>query len=177
VVDSYKAWIPQKDKPEPPTETVWIDPFLVKHSVEYARSRPDPVLIWFEHDAIGYAVAQTGGFPFLPGGPPSNAFLAEVSAGTRKPQTVCVSIDAHGTGKNLQPYRENLILCPPANGAIWDQMLGRTHRQGQESERIDAAAYTHTDTFSSAFESAREGARYIQETWGTPQKLCFARFD
>lgn len=177
LVDSYRRWVPQSHKSEPPTETVWIDPFLVNHAIAYAKSRPDPVLIWFENDAIGSAIAQAGGFPFLPGGPASNGFLADVSAGARPSQTVTLSIDAHGTGKNLQPYRENLIVEPPANGATWDQLLGRSHRQNQKAERIDAAVYVHTDTFEGAFKSAREGANYIQQTWGTPQKLCFARID
>ncbi|WP_240486836.1 hypothetical protein [Hyalangium minutum] len=72
-------------------------------------------------------------------------------------------------------------MNPPADGAAWEQAIGRCHRQGQLADEVEVEVevelYQHTDELIEAFRKARDFARFIEQTEGTPQKLCFASYD
>ncbi|KFE67273.1 hypothetical protein DB31_8713 [Hyalangium minutum] len=74
-----------------------------------------------------------------------------------------------------------LFVNPPADGAAWEQAIGRCHRQGQLADEVEVEVevelYQHTDELIEAFRKARDFARFIEQTEGTPQKLCFASYD
>lgn len=163
---------PFKDWPNPPTEVVWLDGFAVYDAIQWAHEQGEPSLIWYEHTAFGQAVAQVGGFTFADVGPDADHLLATL----REPRTIVLSIDAHGTGKNLQLWRRKLVTAPPANGRIWEQLIGRCHRPGQKADRIDVTYNAHVDVFKTSMRNARDDARYIAQTMNTPQKLDFATF-
>lgn len=175
VVSAWQLWKGQKDKPQPPTETVWLDSFMVDSAISFARNSTEPLLIWYDSEAVGFEIARKGGFPFVPGGDENNAYLAAFSNG-KKPETCVLSIDAHSFGKNLQAYRKNLVTAPPSNGATWEQLLARTHRLGQEADLIECAVFSHTAHFRTAIVNARKDAEYIEATMNNPQKLCFAHW-
>lgn len=172
LLTAWRNWRVHKDKPTPPTEVVWLDGFAVYDAVQWARDQGEPVLIWYEHTAFGEAIAKVGGFTFADVGPEADSLLATM----KTPRTVVLSIDAHGTGKNLQLWRKQLITAPPANGRIFEQLIGRTHRPGQKADRVELTYYAHVDVFANAVKNARDDAAYIQATMNTPQKLCFADF-
>ncbi len=69
-------------------------------------------------------------------------------------------------------YRRCFIVEPPANGATFEQLLGRTHRAGQTA---DAVWWDYFD-FGDALKRAKAGAEYIEATHGSPQKLNLATF-
>ncbi len=54
-----------------------------------------------------------------------------------------------------------------------EQALSRTHRAGQEADEVYAYLYGHTEPARAAIASARNDARYIQDTMNTPQRLCY----
>jgi hypothetical protein len=87
---------------------------------------------------------------------------------------ICVSIDAHSTGKNLERYSRNLITSPPTNGETWQQLLGRTHREGQLADTVTVEVMLHCEELEACFEKARADARYLEDTFGNRQKLNFA---
>jgi hypothetical protein len=82
----------------------------------------------------------------------------------------------HGKGKNLQAWNRQLVIEPPASGTVWEQLLGRTHRQGQRADDVIAVVYQHTDRVRAAVDRATAQARYIEQTQGTPQKMVFCRW-
>ena len=49
-------------------------------------------------------------------------------------------------------------------------------RQGQFADEVEVELYQHTDELIDAFRKARDFARFIEQTEGTPQKLCFANY-
>ncbi|CAM4358300.1 MULTISPECIES: hypothetical protein [Myxococcus] len=51
--------------------------------------------------------------------------------------------------------------------------IGRCHRQGPLADEVVVELYQHTDEPVGAFQKARNFARFIEETEGTPQKLNF----
>jgi hypothetical protein len=70
-----------------------------------------------------------------------------------------------------------LFVNTPAEGAAWEQAIGRCHRQGQLVDEVEVDLYQHTDELIGAFRKARDFARFIEQTEGTPQKLCLATCD
>lgn len=172
VLEAWYKWRPLKDRPEPPQEAVWLDPFLVYDAVAWAQAQREPVLIWYDETAIGQAIAQVGGYRFADVGPEADQMLADL----KQAETLVLSIKAHGTGKNLQLWKNQIVASPPANGRAWQQLIGRTRRPGQTADVIRVTYYGHTDVFAASMRNAREEARYIEQTKGTPQILNQARF-
>lgn len=155
------------DRPRPPTVCAWLDSFVIDDVVARAREaiagRAPPVLIWYQSRAVGDALAARG--------------LRVYGAGSATPPTTdrapVVSISVHGKGKNMQSWAANLVIEPPSSGATWEQLIGRTHRQGQGSP-VTVDVYAHAARHRAALETATERARYIETTQGTPQKLVYA---
>jgi hypothetical protein len=85
-----------------------------------------------------------------------------------------LSIAAHGTGKNLQWTNRNLVCTPPTGGDIWEQLIGRTHRQGQTADEVFVDVYQHTAAVVEGFAKARSSAVYSESTMGQRQRLAIA---
>jgi superfamily II DNA or RNA helicase len=88
-----------------------------------------------------------------------------------------VSIHAGKEGLNLQPWATNFVVSPPPNGEQWEQLLGRTHRDGQQADEVtfDVAGFSveHVE----AFWQARRDSEYVAASLGSPQKLLVADHD
>ncbi len=161
----WPAWADIKDRVSPVQATKWVDDFLVKDAVAWGKEKPG--IIWFLHSAFGQHVAELGGFKLYGSG--TNPELEADGS-----ETIVCSIKAHGTGKNLQhAFWRNLIANLPSDGGIWEQLIGRTYRDGQE-RNVEVHLYQHTTEMVAAFEAAQEYARYVVETTGSVQKLLIA---
>jgi hypothetical protein len=147
------------DIPPPPTETVWVDKFVVKDVLQRLEKAP-PTLVWFQSRALFEAL-----------GP----YMKVYGSGSDAPQApahhAAVSIAVHSKGKNLQAWAHNLVIEPPSSGATWEQMLGRTHRMGQKADEIFVDFYTHTSRLTGAVMKAAQEAVYIQQLHGMQQRL------
>ena len=164
----WEAWETESVKPDPPIETVWIDYYLIEDAVKRCRYSKDPIILWYESKAVGSALARAG--------------LTVYGAGNNPPvgveaHTCAMSIAAQGTGLNLQRWSKNLVIEPPSGGATWEQMLGRTHRSGQDQDDVEVYVYSHARPFKEAFRSARLDARYIEDSTGNIQRLNIASGD
>lgn len=161
----WPRWREVRDACKPETEAVWISDYLVRDAVAWALD--DVGIVWYTHAAFGEAVAALSGLPLYgPGTEASTAILTENGKGS-----IIASAKAHGTGKNLQAFSKNLIANLPDD---WEQLLGRTHRQGQLADEVGVDIYRHVPELVDAFEAALHRARYVQETTGSPQKLIYA---
>ncbi len=161
--EHWAAWEAMKERPAPPTVPVWIDYGIMDYVVEWAKGGG---VIWYVHDAVGQALAARG-LPVFGGD--SDKELGECTA----PAIAC-SITAHGFGKNLQRWNRNLIVAFPSNGSTVEQVLGRTHRPGQEADEVFVDWLAHTSELVGAYETACRDADYITESVGNKQKLSFA---
>lgn len=163
--EKWKAWDAVRNRPQPHVVAVWVSDFFVKDAIARARMSEVPTILWYEHKALGEAISESGGFPLYDSGTDPTDATARI--------IVC-SIRAHGTGKNLQRYSHNLVLNWPPGGAVVEQLVGRTHRPGQEADEVTVDWYGHVDELQDAFVSSMKDAWYIQETQGAAQKLCYA---
>lgn len=166
--DSWGRWDAIRGKARPETEAVWMDDYLVRDALSWALTNIG--IIWYEHDAEAKKFAELE--PALPiFGPGNGAIISE--SGTR---TILASRRAHGTGKNLQMFNKQLVLNPVSNGAIWEQLLGRMHRTGQQADEVTCDVYLHTLEMLNSLNGARKDAEYIEQIKGSRQRLCYANY-
>jgi hypothetical protein len=162
-----QAWDEQRHKEEPPTKAIWLDVSPVLHAVDWAK-RQDRAFIWYHSRAVGDMLEALGMPTFREGSDTPDPDKHPVCA---------LSISVYNKGRNFQAWANQLILEIPSNAATWQQMLGRTHRQGQQAPEVHASIYQHTWPMRQKLNRACARARYIQGTQGEPQKLLHAKRD
>lgn len=165
----FLEWERLKDTAVPENEAVWVSDFLVDDALNWLAEGPG--LLWYEFNAFAARLLEKGekhGLTFA--GPGESG--ARVVRDLRGTERVVASIRAHGTGRNLQQFARNLVANPPSGGGAWEQLLGRTHRQGQKKDEVTVDVYRHTEAFRNAVKSAHELAGFIQDTFGATQRLA-----
>ena len=165
---AFAPWQEIEPQVLPEQDTVWVDDFLAQDALRWAEEAPG--VIWYEHTAWGRKVAELGKLPFYGGGDEASE-LIKTETGQR---SIVASIKAHGTGKNLQMFSRALIGNPPSDAGVWEQLLARHHRTGQDAPTVEFFVYRHTQEMRDAFDSALELAAYCQETTGKAERLLFA---
>lgn len=168
----YAAWLAVADRyqPEPPKETVWLDRDLcadeaLAFAVACERERA-PGIVWYEHRAIGQELAERG-LPVFTAGAEGDKIV------DFRGWACAASIAAHSTGKNLQHFRRNLCLTPPSSNKRWEQMLGRSHRPGQEADLVEFDVHAGDRALRNAICAAYREARGESEM-REPQRLAYA---
>ena len=163
----WSAWQEIKASFEINTVPDWLDPFALRAATDW-MSTEESGIVWVEHVAFGERLAKDSGLPYFGAGMKASAAIADASG------PIIASISAHGQGKNLQRWARNLFVAPPSSGKTWEQVLGRTHRHGQEADEVTNDVWLHAEELRASFTQARADARYIEQTLGTRQKLCYA---
>lgn len=176
-LQAWRAWDPHRSKrwqgqPTPPTVPVWLDGFLVDAAAAWACERLDdgePSIIWYSELAVEQALREYG-FPVFGAG-------TELPADASRHPLICCSVRAHGTGKNLQAWSRNLVLSWPTSGADVEQLIGRTHRAGQEADVVRVDYLAHTRAAREAIVKSRADAEYLEATQGLPQRILYGTWD
>ena len=164
----WNAWREVRHSVKPDTEAVWESDYIVKAAVEWARNNTG--LIWVQHRCLGESIAAALKLPYYGG----DGDIPELSEdGSR---CAVLSIAANKDGQNLQKFSKNLVVTPITSGKDWEQMIGRTHRQGQQADTITVDVMLHTHEMARAMAKAIEDARYVEQTRHGPQKLCYADY-
>jgi hypothetical protein len=158
-VEVLNRWRAVKPAYEPTTVPVWQSRFLLDFITDWMQQGEG--LVWVEHDAIGRE---------LP-----NYFGAGRNDVATALGAVALSAHAHATGKNLQAWSRNLVICPPSSGLRWEQLIGRTHRTGQKADEVIFDVCTHTKCLTDSLDHAKLEAQYIAASTGQRQKLELAR--
>ncbi|MCP4217968.1 MAG: hypothetical protein GY765_25215, partial [bacterium] len=161
------TWKAIKDTFKPNPVPVWLDDMILKIAGAWLEANEE-CIAWVENPVFGEALSEMSGFPYFGAG--DNGILRT------KETKIIASMAAHGEGKNLQRFNKSLIVSPPSNGKAWEQVLGRTHRFGQEADEVTVDIFLHTDAMKTAFEKAKGESRYIEDTTGNRQKLNYADF-
>lgn len=155
-------WEAETERREaPPVEAVWLCPDVMERVVRMARKAE--ALVWCPWRAVMDELERLGLEVCRPGVTP-----------TGRRRALAVSVASHGTGHNLQTWCYNLVLAPSSSASAWEQLLGRTHRQGQEEDEVIVDVLTATPAQRSALARAVEGAEWASATTGSVQKLLLA---
>lgn len=161
---TWPRWRAVRDQVKPETEAVWVDDFLVRDAVEWAKKERG--VVWYEHRAFGAKLAEFGLVAHGGGPGAEQRILAENGR-----RSIAASIRAHGEGRDgLQfLFDRQLVANPPVSretggAGRWQQLLGRLHRPGQASGEVGTWIYRHTEEIRDAWDRARELAAYVTET-------------
>lgn len=159
-----------------PTYTIssvpeWVDDAPLRQVATEVERIARPTLVWVESTAVGERLSQITGWPYFGRG----GLDAQGRPIEKSPiENVILSIPANYRGRNLQAWNSNFIVEPPENGAVWQQMAGRTHREGQEAHEVDFEVMVGDSAVYSGLRQAFRDAEYIQSVTGEPQKILIA---
>jgi len=171
----WLGWCAVKDRPKPPTVPVWLSEYLVDAAIDKAHDMA-PCVLWYEGTEFEAALRKRG-LPVFGGGQDSGRLVElalRCDAGQTPPPVICCSIQAHGTGKNLQAWSQALVAQCPSSGTTWEQCIGRHHRQGQKADTVEVRVLQHLEPLRNSWESALQSARYQRDSLGHPQRILFA---
>lgn len=163
----WPTWSQLEDSVYHETEVVWVDDYLLKDAAAWLKEKPG--IAWTEHVEFGEKLAKLAGVPYYGGGDDASANIIHEDG----KRSIVASTKAHHKGKNLQVFNRNLVVAPPGDGATLEQLIGRTHREGQKADEVEVYFYTHTPELNDALDKAIERAKYIAETTGSAQKLVY----
>lgn len=163
----WHLWKALKDAFQLRTVAEWVDDFAVQACCRWlaARTEDEPGICWVEHRAFGAAVAAASGKPYFEAG--DNGILG------CKELAIIASQQSHSEGKNLEHYCRALVTSPMASGKSWEQQIGRLHREGQKADEVVFEVLLHAPELMACFGQAVSDARYLQDTFGNRQKLCY----
>lgn len=154
----------------PEREPVWFTHDVIDAAV--ARARKDGALIWTEHRAVGEMIAERHGLPYFE----SQGRCRRHGSIMDYPGGPCVvSTTAIGEGFNLQDrWHKNLIMnCTP--GCVeYEQLMGRTHRMGQDADVVEFTQLWVVAEQYAGVQKALDQARAAAQTDGQAKKLVLA---
>jgi hypothetical protein len=129
-------------------------------------------IVWTEHVFFGLRLAQLTGAAYY--GANGLNQSGESITGVKSGRAIIASVHANGTGRNLQMFSSNLITSCPPGPAIVEQLIGRTHRDGQEADTVTVDILIGCREHYDAFYRALDGAKAAADTLGHDQKLLLA---
>jgi hypothetical protein len=178
--DEVKAleWegMPQRD-----SNVIRVCDYKVQAAVRWAEGLPKGSggVIWTHHKAMGLwlmeAFKGTGvDVIHCPAGNAGGERIMDVANAGK----VCVaSIEAHGTGKNLQHFAHQLFLQWPRPAKTAEQTLGRLHRNGQQADEVRTTCLRALPWDDMVFAATLNDAIYITQTTGLRQRLIKASYN
>jgi hypothetical protein len=131
-------------------------------------------LVWVNHIALGERLSRLTGWPYHREGARD---AAGVYLGDQTAPVAIASIAAchRGVDGAQLRYNRHVVLEPPADARVWEQLLGRLARQGQPSSTVHVEVVLRCPEHEAAFASALEQARGIEEATRQSQLLLRAR--
>lgn len=170
--DILEAWLREHQKfGKPNVEAVWVDDYAINFAAKWMEKNPG--IVWVYHPEFGRRLAKKTGVEFYwkKGFDESGKFIEDHKHGT----PMIAGINPNREGKNLQDgWSANLIMHPPRRNGWWEQLLGRTHRDGQRADEVFADVFTVCRESVEAFWKACAQAEYVLDASDPPPKLLFA---
>ncbi len=174
----YKDWRDMEPTFEIHTKDIWHDTAAL--DVVAKRMKEEPMLVWVKHVFFGEELSRiTGAEYYRQDGKNAKGEYVEDADCTK---SIIVSFDSCKEGRNLQGdplrnwpgYSRNLVTAPPSAADDWEQMLGRTHRDGQQADEVTVEFLLGCKEHWDAWKLALAGAEAARDTLGSPQKILLA---
>ena len=149
---------------------VWHDDSALQAAATWMEREKG--IVWTEHVFFAKKLAQMTGAAYYgaDGLDESGSSITYVKPG----RGIIASIQANGTGRNLQMFSSNLFASCPSGPSQMEQTIGRTHRDGQEADEVIVDILLGCAEHAEAFSRALAGARAAADTLGHDQKLLLA---
>lgn len=164
------AWRDVAPTFEPESEARWFDDSVAQQAARWAQETGG--IVWTQFGPFGRRLDDLG-VPYYGAGGLRAGVMIERASGP-----VAASVAANSEGRNLQSQWSRSLVTSVRGGrqsaAGLEQLIARTHRDGQTSESVRVAFMLVHEHQSVAFASVLNGARYLEQTTGQPQKLTIA---
>lgn len=163
---ALEEWRAVRDSFVPVTVPRWIDSFALEWAARELAS--GDVLLWTEHRAFADRLSAETGVPYYAGG---GLDARKRSILDHRKGPAIVSVKAIGEGFDLQHFARNVVASAPTSGKDWEQLLGRTLREGQLADEVSVLILSTCDEHDAAIGQAKADAEYIETTTGQRQAL------
>lgn len=167
---ALERWRGIRDAFVPNSVPVWVDDTALRAAATWLEKHKG--ICWVEHRAFGRALAQLTGLPHCQEGgldPVSNKGIDQIKG------PVIAQVKPCYAGFNLQGnHHRNLIVSCEPTGKTYEQLLGRTHRPGQEQDTVYGTQLFGCIEALEGFWQAVSDARFAKETPPSEQKLSYA---
>jgi hypothetical protein len=165
------AWLVQRPTFKPHAKANWVNDQHLRWILNTHVKDAPPTVLWVEHIAVGERLSKISGFPFchINASDANGRYIEDLSG------HVIASVASCGEGVNLQfKWARNIVISAPPNGPAWEQMLGRTHRPGQDADTVEVLVLSACDEQEQGFLQAVRDARLAEDGLGQQQKLLLA---
>lgn len=189
--DLFEAWRSAKERefpgmPKRISEPVRVCDYKIRHAAAWARDlqeKDEGGLIWFQHDETGRWLAEhleQEGIEAI--WAPADSVkkgtndLVDYKPGERR--ILVISMGGHGTGKNLQhEFYNQMFLDFPRQAEKFEQVLGRTHRNGQKADELIAHTMNTLQFDHLNMAACLVDALYVHQTTGSRHKAVYCSYD
>jgi hypothetical protein len=166
--EALENWRAVKDTYQPTTVAEWIDDTCLRWAERWARHR-EPGIVWTWESAFANKLSERTGLPYY-----GSKGLCGKKMIEDEQHTCIASIKANMTGRNLQQFARSLVVSAPPGNNVWEQLIGRTHRDGQRADEVVVDALFCCYEQWNVFRRAVRQAEYVERTMRQEQKLNFA---
>lgn len=163
----FRDWSAVRADFIPNRQVFWLDTGIIEQAAQWVRDQKG--IVWVGHNAVADRLIKLGVDYYGNMGINRQGKPIEKAVGG-----IAASIEANKEGRNLQRYSRNLILAPPTTGLAWEQLLGRTHRDGQLADEVTVEVFLRGGENARAITQAITDSRYQKGLTGSPQKLLEA---
>lgn len=181
--DAVKAlteWRAIKNTFEPNSVPVWLSTKVLDYCQQWALEAPG--IVWCEDVEFAKELAKRSNLAYYGAGDVERATLHAIN---HSHLSFVASMASINEGANLQTgiprngrpfggFSRNLITSFPPNNLQTEQVLGRTHRQGQEADEVTFEVLCNSSDQLSGFWKSLEQARFAEDTHGQKQKIIYA---
>lgn len=158
---AWRDWLPLRERPEPPVTWEWFTDRVASWAASVATQAG--TIVWVEFQAVGKTIGRMSGAPWYGEGEEAAKAIIQES-GSRG---IVASMRAHGEGRNLQQFHNNILVGAVSSGRRAEQLIGRTHRPGQ-TRQVDV---TLLKSFMPEWKAALQKAQFAQDLVGNSQKI------
>ncbi len=171
VKDSLDRWHAIRDTFKPVTIPVWIDEGAIQAAAKWMHKGPG--IVWVEHSWWGRRLAQVTSRPYYgaEGKDATGRTIPEFGEPGCGEGAVIASRKANGEGRNLQGWSRNLVVCPDSNGDVAEQLIGRTHRDGQAADEVSFELFMSCRENATDFLRSISDSECTEDMIGQAQKL------
>lgn len=165
-------WLEIKGEYDPTEHRVahWLSDATLKACADWAK-RAKSGIIWTQHIPFGDRLEKDFGIPYYreEGLNRDGEYIENTAE-----KVICASVQANGTGRNLQhKWSKNLIMDPFGSAERNEQTVGRTHRHRQPADTVSVDFLIACREHVNALRRACERAGAIELMTDNPQKLVY----
>lgn len=164
-----RAWLEIEPTFTPNSQAYFVDDTVHNYCANWLETEKG--LCWVEQRELGERLSRSTGIPFFAEqGLDQKGRLIDDWDGP-----AIVSLNSCTEGHNMQDYHhKNLVTNWPTVGRTSEQMIGRTHRNGQKEHEVHVECLITAPESVTYLKQAMRDSVFMAETSGQPVRLLYA---